>query len=189
MDLTPYVEHLRRDLQQAAVSAGPEAEALAERLGYALDATARLALMEAISHACAEITTDLAGEVSVQLQGRDLAFRVESPLGAGLTPPAPPTPPHPPAPPAAPDAAGPDLEDEGTLARISLRIPESLKARAEEAAAEAGQSLNTWLVGVVRDATRSGAIRVDVDLSSIPFLSRDSFPFEPGARRRMTGWA
>ena len=45
-----------------------------------------------------------------------------------------------------------------------------MKAKAEDRAAEAGQSLNTWLVNVVRAASRDGAIDIDVDLSSIPFF-------------------
>ena len=77
--------------------------------------------------------------------------------------------------------------DDGVV-RLTLRIPESLKARAEEAAEQAGQSLNTWLVAAVRDATRTDAVRIDVDLSSIPF--GEGFPFHRGGRnaRRMTGW-
>ena len=42
-----------------------------------------------------------------------------------------------------------------------------MKARAEEKAAKAGQSLNTWLVNVVRAATSDHAINVDIDLSSL----------------------
>ena len=53
MDITPYVESLRRDLLAAAESAGEEVRQTAERLGYALDPSARLALMEAISQAAA----------------------------------------------------------------------------------------------------------------------------------------
>ena len=56
-------------------------------------------------------------------------------------------------------------DEEGGLARITLRIPESVKTKAEDAAAKSGQSLNTWLVNVVRAATRDGAINIDVDLS------------------------
>ena len=56
MDITPYVDHLRRDLVAAAAGAGDELRSAAERLSFALDPAARLALMEAISQACAEIT-------------------------------------------------------------------------------------------------------------------------------------
>ena len=37
MDITPYVDSLKRDLMAAAEAAGPEARAAAERLTYALD--------------------------------------------------------------------------------------------------------------------------------------------------------
>ncbi|MBJ7359783.1 MAG: pilus assembly protein HicB, partial [Nocardioides sp.] len=71
MDITPYVERLRADLVSAAEASGPEARELAERLGYALDPSARLAMMEAISHAAAEITSEMSsGGVDVRLDGR-----------------------------------------------------------------------------------------------------------------------
>lgn len=177
MDITPYVDNLRRDLLAAAESAGPEARQTAERLGYALDPSARLALMEAISQAAAEITAAMpAGGVDVRLDGRELDFVVHA---AAPTPPAPPAPPAPPVPPM------PDVEE--GMSRVSLRIPESVKAKAEDAAAAAGQSLNTWLVNLVRSATSDTAIHVDVDLSGAPF--GPGFPFGGKAgNRRMTGW-
>lgn len=178
MDITPYVESLRRDLLAAAEAAGPEARAATERLAYALDPAARLALMEAISQAAAEITAELpAGGVDVRLQGRELEFSVHA------APPAPPTAPEPPAPPSAEED-----EEDGNVARITLRIPESVKVKAEELAGRSGNSLNTWLVNVVRAATRAdGAVNVDLDLSSIPFLAGDPFRGKRGTKR-MTGW-
>jgi hypothetical protein len=186
MDITPYVDSLRRDLLAAAEAASPEAHAAAERLTFALDPAARLALMEAISQAATEITAEMpAGGVDVRLDGRELAFVVDAPV-------APPAPPTPPAPPAAPS---PEDEEEGGIARITLRLPESVKAKAEEFAARSGHSLNTWLVNIVRAATREGAINVDIDLSSLPFVGgNDPFggqgPFGGGGKRgrRMTGW-
>src|SRR6478735_3615586 len=177
MDITPYVESLRRDLLAAAEAAGPEARDATERLSYALDPAARLALMEAISQAAAEITAELpAGGVDVRLNGRDLEFAVHTP---------------PPATPAAAPQPTPadDVDEDGSVARITLRIPESVKVKAEEMAAKSGSSLNTWLVNVVRAATREGAINVDIDLSSIPFLSGGNDPFS-GKRggKRMSGW-
>ncbi len=179
MDITPYVESLRRDLLAAAEAAGPEAREVTERLGFALDPAARLALMEAISQAAAEITAELpAGGVDVRLNGRELEFAVHA------VPPAPPAAPAPPAPPTAEEA-----DEDGNVARITLRIPESVKAKAEEMAARSGHSLNTWLVNIVRTATRAdGAINVDIDLSSIPFVGGND-PFggkRPG--KRMSGW-
>lgn len=177
MDITPYVESLRRDLLAAAEAAGPEARQATERISYALDPSARLALMEAISQAAAEITAELpAGSVDVRLNGRELEFGVHLP---------------PPAEPAAPPAVDSDAEevDEGNLARITLRIPESVKAKAEEYAARSGNSLNTWLVNVVRAATRADAINIDVDLSSINATINSALG-DLGNRggRRMTGW-
>lgn len=179
MDITPYVEGLRRDLVAAAEGAGQDARQAAERLTFALDPSARLALMEAVSQAAAEITAEMPnGGVDVRLAGRDLDFVVHMEPPSGSAAPA-----APPAPPA------PDDIDEGGLARITLRIPESVKAKAEERAEDAGQSLNTWLVSVVRAATRDGAINVDIDLSSIPFFGSDPFAGRKGRnQRRMTGW-
>jgi hypothetical protein len=182
MDITPYVESLRRDLMAAAETGGDNVRRAAERLAFALDSAARLALMEALSQAAAEITAELpAGGVDVRLSGRDLDFVVHSPAPMG--PPAPPPPPPPPGAPA-------EEEQEGNLSRITLRIPESVKAKAEEKAGRAGQSLNTWLVNVVRAATTDSAIDVDLDLSSLSFLENFD-PFRGKGRpgnRRMTGW-
>jgi hypothetical protein len=175
MDITPYVDSLRSSLVAAADSAGDETRQAAERLTFALDSSARLAIMEAVSQAAAEITAEMPnGGVDVRLNGRDLDFLVHT---AAPTPPPPPPPPAP-----------EDVED-GNLARITLRIPEAVKSKAEERAAEAGQSLNTWLVNIIRMATRDGAINIDVDLSSIPFFGHDPFGGSKGrGSKRMTGW-
>jgi hypothetical protein len=175
MDITPYVDSLRRDLIAAAEAAGPEARAATERLAYALDPAARLALMEAVSQAAAEITAEMPdGGVDVRLNGRELDFVVHAaPVAVPEEPVAPPA---------------EEADEDGAVARVTLRIPESVKTRAEELAARSGHSLNTWLVNVVRAATREGAINVDIDLSSIPFLGSND-PFRgTRAGRRMTGW-
>ena len=177
MDLTPYVDSLRHDLAAAAEAGGPEARTAAERLALALDPAVRMALMEALSQAAAEITSELpTGSVDVRLRGREPQLVVDVPS-------APPAPPLPPAPPTVEN-----LDDEdGGVARITLRLPESVKVRAEELATRGGHSLNTWLVNVVRNATRDRAINVDIDLTSLPFA--DGSPV-PGGRpgRRMGGW-
>ncbi len=151
MDITPYVDALRQDLAQAARAMGPEAEQAAERIGFALDSSARLALMDALSHAAAEITNKLDGiSVEVRLQGREPVFVV---IGAGpsavagIDPPAV----------GVDDTSRAAGDEAGDTARITLRLSESLKSRAEELAAQRGQSLNTWIVGAVRAATSLGA--------------------------------
>lgn len=180
MQLNEYVESLRRDLLAAAEAGGDEARAAAERLSYAIDPSARLALMEAIGQAAAEITAEMRhGSVEVRLAGRDVEFVVDQ----TPVPPVPPTPPAPPEPPAPP---APEAEDDA-LARITVRLPESVKARAEERAATAGQSLNTWLVGVIRDATSDTATR-PVDVTSFTVPGEDPFAHVRRGSRRMTGW-
>jgi hypothetical protein len=181
MDITPYVERLRHDLAQAAAAGDDQVRDAAERLTLALDPSMRLALMEALSQAAAEITSEMrAGAVDVRLTGRELEFVVEQ-----AAPPAPTQP-------TGPQPTGDEDEDDGATARITLRLPESVKSRAEDLAAKTGSSLNTWIVNVLRAATRDGAINIDIDLSSIPFLE-GSDPFLPGrggrhGTRRMTGW-
>ena len=150
MDITEHVDALRRDLGQAARAMGPDLEQAAERLGYAIDSSARLALMDALSHAAAEITSELDGtSVEVRLQGREPVFVV---VGSG------------PAAVAADDAQAirtddatvPSDEEGAETARITLRLPEALKTRAEELAGRRGQSLNTWIVNAVRAAITHG---------------------------------
>ncbi len=176
MDITPYVERLRHDLAQAAAAGDDRIREAADRLALALDPSMRLALMEVLSEAAAEITSEMrTGGVEVRLAGRDLEFRVaqgpEAAEGQATTG-------------AAPDE---DQDDEAATARITLRLSESLKAKAEERAAAAGHSLNTWIVNVLRSATREGAINIDIDLSSIPFLGDNPGPRGRGGRR-MSGW-
>jgi hypothetical protein len=181
MDITPYVERLRHDLGQAAAAGDEHIREAADRLALALDPSMRLALMEALSQAAAEITTEMrAGSVEVRLTGRELEFVVEQTAPGG------------PAPAAAPPPGADEEEDDSATARITLRLPESVKAKAEELAGRTGSSLNTWIVNVLRSATRDGAINIDIDLSSIPFLE-GADPFGPGragrrSTRRMTGW-
>jgi hypothetical protein len=146
MDLSPFVDQLRRDLLTAADAGGEDARALAERLTAPLESSVRLALLSALSQAAEELTSQLApGSVDVRLRGGDIGFAV--------TPP----PSEPPAGPAAdipaPESAGPavDLDEGGTL-RITLRLPEQLKSRVDEAAARLGVSVNTWLVRAVANA-------------------------------------
>ena len=134
MDLTPYVDNLRRELAVAAEAGGTEARALAERLVLPLESATRLTLLEALSAAADEITRDLApGSVDVRLRGRDPEFVVAVPDDATT---------H------QDDATEvpPVASDEGPVARINLRLPEHLKARVEEAAAREGISVNAWLV-------------------------------------------
>lgn len=146
MDITQYVETLREDLARAASAMGPETEEAANRLGLVLDSSVRLALMEALSAAAADITTQLPGtSVEVRLSGRDPHFVVVGAAAEEEVTTAIPT---------AGETTQLPVDEEGAeTARVTLRLPDALKARAEELAAGRGQSLNTWLVNAIRAAT------------------------------------
>jgi hypothetical protein len=135
MDLTPYVENLRRELAAAADPGGEDARALAGRLTSALEAGMRLTLLEALSAAADEITRELApGSAELRLRGGEPEFVVTPPpADEDAAPPAEAAPPP------------PDGE-EGAMTRINLRLPEQLKAGIEQAAARERLSVNAWLV-------------------------------------------
>lgn len=138
MDLTPFVDTVRRELAVAADAGGEEARALAERLTAPLVSSIRLTLLDALAAAAEEITRDLApGSVEVRLRTGEATFAVNTPA-AERAPAAEATP-------VAPEPEEP-TGDDGSMVRINLRLSEHLKARVEEAAAEQGRSVNAWLV-------------------------------------------
>lgn len=188
MDITPYVESLRHDLSAAAEAGGPETKTAAERLALALDPAVRLALMDALSQAAAEITAELdSGSVDVRLRGREPQFVVDVPT-VPMQAAGPSTESRPTSAPSDETDDGTDESDGGTVARITLRLPESVKYKAEELAAKGGHSLNSWIVNVVRTATRERAVNVDIDLSSLPFLEGHGSSGRSKGPKRMTGW-
>ncbi|GAA1920835.1 hypothetical protein GCM10009837_52520 [Streptomyces durmitorensis] len=150
MDLTPYVDNLRRELAVAAEAGGDDARELAERLTAPLESATRLTMLNVLSAAMDEITRELApGSVDVRLRGLDPDFVVVLPQHEDHTEPldAPAQAQAAPAPGPAPADA-----DEGGTARVNLRLPAHLKARAEEAANREGLSVNAWLIRAVSAA-------------------------------------
>lgn len=138
MDLDQYVRDLQRQLVNAAENGTEDSRAVADRLAAGLDAAARLALLDALSAAVGEITRDLApGSVDMRLRGREIEFVVTQPNTEPDTDERP--------------AAGVDLEDAST-SRTTLRLPDGLKSRVDEAAAADGLSVNSWLVRAVAAA-------------------------------------
>ncbi|WP_030275369.1 toxin-antitoxin system HicB family antitoxin [Streptomyces sp. NRRL B-24484] len=152
MDLTPYVDTLRRELAVAAEAGGDEARELAERLTAPLESATRLTMLNVLSAAMDEITRELApGSVDVRLRGLDPDFVVTlPPTGSGPAQAAAAAPVEPLAP------QSPADTDEGGTARVNLRLPAHLKARAEEAAGRQGLSVNAWLVRAVSAALDGG---------------------------------
>ena len=133
METTRFVDAVRADLEAAAAVGGEALIEAAGRLSAALDASLRLALLDALSEASMELSRQLAGgRIDVRLVGRDveLTYVAERPTAP----------------------AG----EEDSSARITLRLPERLKADAEAAATREGVSTNTWLVRAVGAAVGQG---------------------------------
>jgi predicted transcriptional regulator len=138
MELGQYVSDLQRQLVDAAANGAEETRAVAERLAAGLDAATRLVLLDVLSAAVGEITRDLApGSVDLRLRGREIEFVVTQP---NTEPDADERP-----------AATADLDDAST-SRTTLRLPDSLKARVDDAATADGLSVNTWLVRAIAAA-------------------------------------
>ncbi|MDP9241316.1 MAG: toxin-antitoxin system HicB family antitoxin [Actinomycetota bacterium] len=151
MELSPYIERLRDDLVAACAAGGPEVARTAELIAGALSPATRMVLLDSLGDAADEITAALGeGSVEVRLRSGEPEFVLTV------------------AEPARP--AAPSETNEETT-RLTLRLPESLKARAEQAAAREGLSVNAWLVRAVAQGLEA------------PTTSRSHGP------RRFTGYA
>jgi hypothetical protein len=137
MDIGQYVTDLQRQLVDAAANGSDQTRAAAERLALGLDAATRLVLLDALSAAVGEITRDLApGSVDLRLRGRDVEFVVTAASADSET-----------------DEVATSLDlDDASTSRTTLRLPDALKARVDDAAAADGLSVNTWLVRAVAAA-------------------------------------
>jgi hypothetical protein len=144
MDLTPYIASLREDLVTAASAGDENTRRSAEVLAAALEPAARLAIMNALSDLAAEVTASLDDHVvDVRLAGRDVQVVV---TGRGT----------PREDPRADEV--PPVDETGDMSRMTLRLVEQLKAKAEQAAAAQGMSLNSWVQQAVNGALhRKGA--------------------------------
>src|SRR4051812_33203887 len=142
MDLPEYVEALRGSLTTAAAAAGDQARETARLLADTMEPAVRLAVIDAMSAMAAEVTAALDGDlVDIRVRGRDPeVVVVPAQHAAAEEPPA--------------DDVDDDADDDGSVARISLRLPDALKTRAERAAAAEGLSLNAWLVRAVAAGLR-----------------------------------
>jgi predicted HicB family RNase H-like nuclease len=163
MDLSPYLEALRRDLAAAAAPGGAEVTRAADLLSGSLEASTRLVLLEALSDATAEITAKLDSvSVEVRLRGReaDLVVNETPHMAPAAAPPPPPS-------------------EGGDLARVTLRLPEPLKEQVERAANTEGISVNAWLVRAISAALYGGP----------PAPPMPPVPPRSHRSRRITGFA
>jgi len=178
MDLTPYLESLRRQLAAAAAPAGESAAQAADLLASTLEPAARLSLLEALSDAAAEITSKLdTATVEVRLRGRDADLVVSDTSALNA--------------PATAAAAPPPPPDGGDVSRITLRLPEQLKEQVERVAATEGVSVNTWLVRAISTALHAGSGWQPPFPPHPPHPPQPPFPPGRGRGRgnRLTGFA
>lgn len=129
MQLDSHIQAIQQELVAAAARGDEGTAELARRMADALAATLHLHLLDLLGEAALEIGGQLdAGRVEVRLAGREPELVVISDE--------------------APDAvqvgAGEELSG-----RITLRLPESLKAGVEAAADREGVSTNAWLVRTI----------------------------------------
>ena len=125
MQLRRFVDALKADLTAVAELGDETTADAAGRLVVTLQASVGLRLLDALSEAVLELNEKLpAGHVEVRLSGQDpelvyVSDEPEAPVGAA---------------------------DEAYTARITLRLPEALKAAVERVASREGVSVNTWIV-------------------------------------------
>ena len=133
MQIDGHIQALREDLARVA-SLGDEATAhVAEILSSAIESSLARRLQDILAEAALELNSQLdSGHVEVRVAGRDpeLVYVRE-------------------------DGSAPEAIDEASSARITLRLPESLKERVETSAAREGISVNTWLVQALQRAVES----------------------------------
>jgi hypothetical protein len=135
MQLEVHIQAIQQDLA-ATAGLGDEATAeAARRLSEALASTLHLRLLDLLGEAAAEIGSQLqSGRVEVRLAGRDPELVLvidEAPESVQL-------------------GAGEELKG-----RITLRLPETLKAAVESSAENEGISTNAWLVRTIAHALES----------------------------------
>lgn len=146
MLLSPVVEGLKADLQAAAAVGGEETQRTASVLLGALEAAVRFRVLDVLQEAADEMSASLPGlRVEVRMSGREpslvasLVTDAAAPGGHGSED---------------TDSGGEDDGDAGSgeIARITLRLSESLKARVEQAAARKRVSVNNWLISAASQA-------------------------------------
>ncbi|KZM74881.1 hypothetical protein IU500_28580 [Nocardia terpenica] len=141
MDLDKYTARLREDLIAAAALGDEKTQATAAALAAATENSARLTLLAALSELAGEIGAAL-GDRTVRVTLDGTAAHVDVRRDQG-------------------EEQHPTFEEmTGDISRVTLRLVENIKSRAEEAAAQSGQSLNSWLStavqGALRDQMRRG---------------------------------
>lgn len=160
MDLQPYLGRLGVELDRVTSLADDQTRDLSRRLVAALEPGLRLAMTELLADACAELTAGLGGPVvTLRMDGSEPVLQVTDAPVTEATAPQPPA---------------PEGDSEDGTARVTVRLPDGLKRRAEASAQHLQQSLNTWIVQAIRAASEGDPARAKP-------------PIRTG--RHLTGWA
>jgi predicted HicB family RNase H-like nuclease len=138
MNLTIVIEGLREDLLGLGELGDERSNQIARRLGDALASSLRLKVLDLLGQAALELSSKLpSGHIEVRLAGQEpeLVFVDDAAMDSAT--------------------AGEELS-----ARITLRLPDSLKSAVERAADREGISTNAWLVRAIARATESRPAQV-----------------------------
>jgi len=139
METAQFIEGLQEDLRELAQIGGDELVHAARRLEGAVKQSATLRLIDALTQVALDLSSQLPnGHIDVRLSGQDPELVYVEEVGEE-----------------APAPAG----DDGLSSRITLRLPDSLKASVERAAESEGASVNTWIVRALQRAVSGGGGR------------------------------
>jgi HicB-like protein involved in pilus formation len=139
MQTAQFIEALQADLRELAQLGGDELVQAAQRLEGAVKQSATLRLIDALTQVALEVSSQLPnGHLDVRLAGQDPELVYVEDQGEE------------------PQA---QAAEDGLAARVTLRLPDSLKVSLEKAAEAEGVSLNTWLVRVLQRSLSSGGGR------------------------------
>ncbi|MEA2551787.1 MAG: hypothetical protein QOE25_1556 [Actinomycetota bacterium] len=142
MDLAPYVEAIRGDLD-ALLTGDDAGRAALERVGRAIEPSLQIRLQDVLGEASLELCEQLpSGHAEVRVAGRDARIVYVGP--------------------SVPEPAAPEEPDEGGVARITLRVSETLKTKVEESAAKEGLSVNAWLVRAVQQGVEGRRVEFEI---------------------------
>ncbi|HJU36165.1 MAG TPA: toxin-antitoxin system HicB family antitoxin [Gaiellaceae bacterium] len=148
MQIDGLIQALREDLVRVAALGDETTSRAADLLSVAIEASLGRRIQDVLAQAALELNDQLeSAHVEVRIAGHDLQLVLVRE-----------------------DGTTPEPVDEAYSARITLRLPESLKQRVESSAAREGASVNTWLVQALQRAVESHR--------SISF----------GGRNRLTGY-
>ncbi|HUZ83978.1 MAG TPA: toxin-antitoxin system HicB family antitoxin [Gaiellales bacterium] len=137
MELGGVITAIISDLDATARLGDQSLRDSAERLGHPMGSSIRVHLLDALGDLAADLNGQLpGGRVELRLSGGDveLVFVPDPERYAAVA-------------------------DDEHSARVTLRLPEPLKARAEAAASAAGVSTNSWLVRAVAARLEDGGGR------------------------------